>query len=209
MIDLPYTEKPCCDNDLLNRSSRCHTNHTLEQMIVLVSAYRDRVPEAAKVAGAYCVRLLDDLTRSDVPESAKVLGEYNDIIRGRRELLDAGIRMHATCVVKAAYHAVERALLKATASEEYDPRSYMCANHPVPGAFRRRHPELVASVFDRGGQPSGVADEAARVQADVSTGGEDRRLSALEGDPSGAGSDGAADDQQPDVDHGDVADPAG
>ena len=209
MIRLTEDEKrdSCCENDFLNRSSCCHTNHTLEQLIVLVSAYRDRVPDAAKVAGAFCVRLLDDLTRGDVPESARVLGEYQQIIAGRRELLDAGIRMHATCVVKAAYHATDGALQRAVGGADYDPQEYLCANTPVPRPFRRSYPRMITSVFDRAGQPSGDQDEAARVQADTATGAEDQRLEAAGGGaPQLEGPAGAADVQGPDVDRGGAAD---
>lgn len=145
----------CCENDFLNKSSGCTTHHTFEQLLELVSSYRDRVPEAAKVAGAFCVQILDIFTRSDVPDSARMLGEqqYREIIAGRRELLDAGIKLHATCLINSAYHGTERALQKAVAGEAYDAQAYMCSNQ-APRERRRTSPELIASVFDREGVPS-------------------------------------------------------
>lgn len=191
MIDLSAADKraSCCENAFLNLSAGCHTNHTLEQLFELVSSYRDRVERAAQIAGGFCLNAFDVFTRSDMPASVVQLPNHEEIVAGRRELLDAGIKMHGRCIVAAIYHSTERALQARIAEqrgEQYDPTEYMCANRQ-PYVFKPAGARLLSSVMTHEPEVDDAAVDASSTGDEAVAAGpaEDQRQPDAEGDQQG------------------------
>lgn len=137
----------CCQNDYLNKASGCRAKHTIVSLMQLVSTHRDRVPRGPAIAAACMLKVLDEMTASGMPESVSVLPNADEIRRGRRELLDAGIAMHGECVARAVYHQIERALQQEAAElagEQYDPIHYTCT---VPGPAEPVTTVTIATPF--------------------------------------------------------------